>query len=624
MLRVFSLVLLLPSLATAQALQATHVHSGLDATSARTRLERGSPRQYGPRFEAAAMRLESAVEDLPALRVPGQKEALRREVSPIRLVRPAFRLPERDLGIADRYDVLFFAEARLVRFRIHLKAAGEPLAKRWAGQLRSYFDFLDRDGDGVLNRYEAEYAFSNAGVGQMLQTGYAYQRPDDAARMFADLDQDEDGKVSFDEFAAHYAPSANRVIATQAGVNRDAAADALTDELFRLLDTDRDGKLSKAELQGVERLFATLDADEDECLSMDEVRGSAPARTGPPPTPRQAPMSAFRPGQAPEGLANTILARYDRDKNLRLSRSENPFSDEAFRKLDRNGDGELSVTELARWADQPPDLELEMTLGGKPEECVLKLLPGPDGKPAALAAGFKPAGPGAGVFTIGNQTVHLGCYAPRGVYAQPTGRASPLVFADGGRGYITEGNIAGPQFQAMRVLFDLIDRDADGRITRAEFDAFANLQRSFLSLPLSLVYAAQTPSLFQLMDANGDGRLSMREVRTAWDRLIALEPVEKEHVTRAALTPQGGIRFGRVSEMTVAANSPGFVQPPGVRQSGRGPAWFRKFDRNGDGELSRSEFPGRQEDFDRMDTDHDGVISVEEAEAADKKMRAGK
>jgi hypothetical protein len=44
-------------------------------------------------------------------------------------------------------------------------------------------------------------------------------------------------------------------------------------------------------------------------------------------------------------------------------------------------------------------------------------------------------------------------------------------------------------------------------------------------------------------------------------------------------------------------------------------------DRNGDGDVSRTEFPGRPEDFDKIDLDHDGLISLEEAEAAEKQYR---
>jgi Ca2+-binding EF-hand superfamily protein len=631
MLRIILPAIFLPSIAVAQTMPATHAYSGLDATSARIRLERDGRRPYTPPYEAAAMRAAPTTEYFPGLRLPGQKEAPARPAPAIRVVKPAFHLPEQDLGIADRQDFLFFAESRLVRMRIQLKAAGEPLSERWTGQLRKYFDFVDRDGDGYLNRYEAEFVFSNAGINQMIQTGFAYQRPDDVARTFADMDVDQDGRISFDEFAYGYTPTAARVITALPSPNRDVFADVLTDELFKLFDTDKDGKLSRAELDAVEKLFVTLDSDEDECLSAMEVAPSVfnPAgfrgqsRPIAKSAPAEQPVLAFRPGQIPDSILETILAHYDRDKNYKLTKTENPFSDEVFKALDRTGNGELSVSELMAWKDAPPDLELEMTLGAKAEESAIRLLPPGDGRPTPLAKGFKVVSDGTAVFTIGNQSVQLSCYLPRGVYGQSPMPNNVLLFPDNGRGFITERDLAGPQTQGMRVMFDMIDRDADGKITRREFDAFVALQQSFTKLPLSLVYSAQTPSLFQFLDQNGDGRLSVREVREAWSRLIALEPSSKEYVTRAALQPQGALRFGRAAE--VFAFNPAFMYTqPTNRQSTRGPLWFRKFDRNGDGELSRSEFPGSAAEFDRLDTNKDGYISLEEAEAADKATRVRK
>ncbi len=47
-------------------------------------------------------------------------------------------------------------------------------------------------------------------------------------------------------------------------------------------------------------------------------------------------------------------------------------------------------------------------------------------------------------------------------------------------------------------------------------------------------------------------------------------------------------------------------------------------DRNRDGDLSRREFLGTDEKFRRIDADGDGLISIEEAERADKLFRKEK
>jgi hypothetical protein len=47
-------------------------------------------------------------------------------------------------------------------------------------------------------------------------------------------------------------------------------------------------------------------------------------------------------------------------------------------------------------------------------------------------------------------------------------------------------------------------------------------------------------------------------------------------------------------------------------------------DRNRDGDVSRREFLGTQEEFDRIDTDHDSLISRAEAERYDASKRQQK
>ena len=56
-------------------------------------------------------------------------------------------------------------------------------------------------------------------------------------------------------------------------------------------------------------------------------------------------------------------------------------------------------------------------------------------------------------------------------------------------------------------------------------------------------------------------------------------------------------------------------------EAAKGPLWFQRMDRNGDGEISLREWLGSKEDFQRIDTNGDGVISLEEAERADAQFR---
>lgn len=340
--------------------------------------------------------------------------------------------------------------------------------------------------------------------------------------------------------------------------------------LFAELDKNKDGELTKEEVPDDKRRFfehlvRTGDKDKNGSLTSAEFAAGFKA-------------DEVRPAANPGGAG--------------AGGGGGQFSEEMFNRLDSNGDGKLTLSEM------PPMARERL-------EPLFKRL----GKDSLTRDELKAAQqmrPGAG----GGKGPDGGDFNPEQIFAR--------IDANGD-GKISKSEVPEGARERMGPVFKKAGKE---ELTKDEFVAAVGSLRPAADKPGAnpgqVGRPGQMPDaeeMFSRMDANGDGKLTLAEAPERGKRLAELvfkkagkDELTKDEFVKAArdLRPDGRPEGGR----------PGMAGQPG-RPDGMNPGFppnslLSHLDRNKDGRLSKEEMLKAGEVFDELDKNKDGELEPRE------------
>lgn len=324
----------------------------------------------------------------------------------------------------------------------------------------------------------------------------------------------------------------------QIGAGKLPNTAALTEALIKALDADQDGLLSKTEIEGAASALKRLDTNDDELIGVGEL----------------VPNATYPGNWAAQALSTG-----------------------AESDLSSNGDGSLILKRVATpegIQNKKHTAVWQISLGERISALPLKM------DAEACCESWSIPGPMQELFTELSETI---------ANSDPN---SPQE--------TTEQTSRRDRRPDRSWLTPLADRDGNGTLTQAEIDQWLALQKQLIQ-GQALIGVYSGGGLFELLDANHDAGLSLRELKTMWQRL-----------EKAECTSGNRVELNRVPHVVLFVVSQGYPETLAKVQTSE-IEWFQVMDRNRDSDVSRREFTGSPAAFDKLDLDHDGLISPEEA-----------
>jgi Ca2+-binding EF-hand superfamily protein len=551
------------------------------------------------------------------------------------------------------FDLLYLSSTGPLILRLTITANDQPLETSLEPGLDRLFALLDKNGDATLNDDERRQIPSRLTLQDMQlisRTGTSTSLLQSDARRSvatrADLQRYYE-KLGLQALRLNYQVSpatpddGTAMLRPSPGQSAGQGAGQVAPNLFQRLmdriDADRNGALSAPELAAGQALLRSCDLNRDENLSASEfiVLGS-PGRSDAtaPAIPRASKSLSTRlfllTGQSPDRLRSigqACAAYYSRSIQplspaMTLSREQSLLPEAMFTRLDRGGDGQIDAEDWDACFDAAQsDLAVSIAFGKTAatnratDRLVVQDLANVSRGPQRCNYG------GGSDLQIQNERLQLRT-------ADNNPDKGPEAFLkdlfpklDRDKNDYIDRNEA----TQMRVLdFRELDVDRNGMVFLNEFLDRATPLWTLASYILVLSVESSGFDLFAAMDVNQDRLLSVREVRNL-STLFPQWDGNGDGLVAAGELPSyltlNIVRGLTAERFAISGGTDGFVPPSPPKQVNAGSPvnssipWFQQMDRNEDGDVSRREFLGELKLFDSWDTDHDGLLSLEEARA---------
>jgi hypothetical protein len=397
--------------------------------------------------------------------------------------------------------------------------------------------------------------------------------------------------------------------------------------MFSILDTNSDGKLVPQEMQSIGAALSAYDIDDDETVSIAElqpVRAPTPRELVFEPTARAAglPFAAVGTESSRKRVVAELTRLYavqsESGQQGYVPRAKMGLDQDEFDTCDTNADGGLDGEELATFLQNPvPHVELLIGLPYVTRQ--RPTLARIDQTPSTESNASRPR---ANRLEMTVAAVKLTLRGKRAaVTAQHNRQFHQLRFRIADRDqnrYLDEAEYR--ELGTLDLGFAAVDHDKDGKVFENELLKSADEDAPIARNRIVMAVVKQGKSLFEMLDTDEDHRLSPREFQSAVKQLSQLDRNNDGVLLPAEMAEHYSIVFevGRPQLFDIPrSRDRRGTSSSNPRDQGAAVKWFRRMDRNRDGDVSWYEFLGSRDLFDRIDANRDGLIDADEAGQAD-------